>query len=76
MFTAQPNLNNTIGAKQFETREQAVAYLEEKTGFEMAFEVDQTKKKRLIKQGYTSKQANQMAKTYDWELIGKLYVSE
>ena len=72
-YTAQPYLNSMIGAKNFETRKEAVQYLEEKTGYEMSFEVDKTKKKQLIKQGVSSKEANELAKTYDWELIGKLY---
>ena len=73
MYTAQPNLNNMTNVQQFATREEAVAYLEAATGFEMSFEVDKTMKKRLMKDGYSSKEANELAKTYDWELIGKLY---
>ena len=57
MFTAQPNLNNMNNAKQFDTKKEAVKYLEEFTGIEMAYE--RNRKTKEI--------------TYDWELIGKLY---
>ena len=35
MFKAKPNINNSIGAKTFSTQEEAVNYLNEKTGFAM-----------------------------------------
>lgn len=73
MYTAQPNLNNMINAKQFATREEAVAHLEVMTGFDMSFEVSKSMKKLLLAEGYSPKEANELAKTYDWELIGKLY---
>ena len=57
MYTAQPYLNNMIGAKQFATKAEAAAYLEQYTGIEMAYE--RNRKTKEI--------------TYDWELIGKLY---
>lgn len=57
MFIAKPNLNNMIDAKEFATKKEAVAYLEEYTGIEMAYERDR-KTKEI---------------TYDWEIIGKLY---
>lgn len=55
-YIAKPNLNNTIGQKTFDKIEDALQYLEEKTGHKMDFEVDKNTKE----------------KTYDWELIGKL----
>jgi hypothetical protein len=57
MYTAQPYLNNMIGAKQFATKAEAATYLEQYTGIEMAYE--RNRKTKEI--------------TYDWELIGKLY---
>ena len=57
MFIAKPNLNNMNNAKEFATKKEAVAYLEEFTGIEMAYE--RNRKTKEI--------------TYDWELIGKLY---
>jgi len=56
LYVAKPNLNNTIGQKSFEVIEDALIYLEEKTGHKMDFVVDKKTKE----------------KTYDWELIGKL----
>ena len=56
MFLAKPNLNNTLHSKTFETKKEAVKYLEDVTGFKMDFEVDRKTK----------------IKTYDWELVGKL----
>jgi hypothetical protein len=44
-------------AKEFATKKEAVAYLEEFTGIEMAY--DRNRKTKEI--------------VYDWELIGKLY---
>lgn len=55
-YLAKPRLNNTIGQKVFDTKAEAVAYLEEATGHKMYFVVDRDTKE----------------KTYDWELIGKL----
>lgn len=56
MYLAKPNLNNTIGQQKFETLDQAVAYLEEKTGHKMDFVYNKKTKE----------------KKYDWELVGKL----
>ena len=33
MFKAKPNINNSIGAEIFSSQEEAVNYLNEKTGF-------------------------------------------
>jgi len=71
-YLAKPYLNSNKAIKEFEDIEDAVAYLEEVTGFEMSFEVDRKKKKQLIKSGMPSLQANKLSKSYDWELIGKL----
>jgi hypothetical protein len=57
MFIAKPNLNNMIDAKEFATKKEAVKYLEEYTGIEMAYE--RNRKTKEI--------------TYDWEIIGKLF---
>tara|TARA_S200002703_G_C3732652_1_gene225206 strand:+ start:178 stop:366 length:189 start_codon:yes stop_codon:yes gene_type:complete len=57
MWVAKPNLNTNIGLKEFETVKEAVKYLEEYTGIEMAYE--RNRKTKEI--------------TYDWELIGKLW---
>jgi len=57
MYVAKPYLSNNIGLKRFEKIEDAVKYLEEYTGFEMAYERNR-KTKEIV---------------YDWELIGKLY---
>tara|TARA_B100001939_G_C16721534_1_gene521447 strand:- start:452 stop:640 length:189 start_codon:yes stop_codon:yes gene_type:complete len=57
MWVAKPNLNNNTGLKEFETVKEAVKYLEEYTGIEMAYE--RNRKTKEI--------------TYDWELIGKLW---
>lgn len=73
MYIAKPNLNNKIGVKEFATRAEAAAYLESYTGIEMAYEVDKKLKKRLIAEGVPSAEAIERAKTYDWELIEKLY---
>ena len=72
MFVAKPSLNNNIGVKEFEDIHDAIGYLEQATGFEMSFELDRKKKKKLIKEGMPSLEANELSKTYDWELIGKL----
>ena len=72
MFVAKPCLNNNIGVKEFEDIHDAISYLEQETGFEMSFELDRKKKKKLIKSGMPSLEANELSKTYDWELIGKL----
>ena len=57
MWVAKPNLNNNTGLQEFETVKEAVKYLEEYTGIEMAYE--RNRKTKEI--------------TYDWELIGKLW---
>ena len=72
MFVAKPCLNNNICVKEFEDIHDAISYLEQETGFEMSFELDRKKKKKLIKSGMPSLEANELSKTYDWELIGKL----
>ena len=61
MFVAKPNLNNTLGMKEFATKEAAVRYLEEYTGFEMSFETKKNKK------------TGEKVRIYDWELIEKLF---
>jgi len=38
MWVAKPNLNNNNGIKEFEDVKVAVAYLEEYTGVEMAYD--------------------------------------
>jgi hypothetical protein len=57
MWVAKPNINNSIGMKEFEDVKEAVAYLEDYTGIEMAYE--RNRKTKEV--------------TYDWELIGKLW---
>ena len=57
MWVAKPNLNNSNGIKEFPTAKEAVAYLEEYTGIEMAY--DRNRKTKEI--------------TYDWEIIEKLW---
>lgn len=57
MYIAKPNLNNMLNAKEFATKKEAVKYLEEFTGIEMAY--DRCRKTKEI--------------TYDWEIIGKLF---
>lgn len=56
MYLAKPNLNNTIGQQTFDNVEDAVKYLEQKTGHKMDFVYDKKTK----------------TKTYDWQLVGKL----
>jgi hypothetical protein len=57
MWVAKPNINNNNGLKEFENVKEAVAYLEDYTGIEMAYE--RNRKTKEV--------------TYDWELIGKLW---
>ncbi len=57
MWVAKPNMNNNNGLKEFEDVKEAVAYLEDYTGIEMAYE--RNRKTKEV--------------TYDWELIGKLW---
>ena len=57
MWTAKPNLVNSKNQKTFPTIEEAVTYLEDFTGIEMAF--------------YRNKRTNEV--TYDWQIIGKLF---
>ncbi len=57
MWVAKPNMNTNIGVKEFENVKDAVKYLEEYTGIEMAYE--RNRKTKEI--------------TYDWEIIGKLF---
>ena len=57
MWVANPNLNNKNGINEFPTAKEAVAYLEEYTGIEMAY--DRNRKTKEI--------------TYDWEIIEKLW---
>ena len=68
----QPFLNNNKDMKEFDCIQDAIKYLEQVTGYEMSFELDRKKKKKLIKDGVPSLEANELSKTYDWELIGKL----
>ena len=56
MYVAKPNMNNNTGMKTFSDVEEAIAYLEAKTGHKMDYVVDKRTKERI----------------YDWELIGKL----
>ena len=72
MFVAKPFLNNNKDMKEFDCIKDAIKYLEDITGYEMSFELDRKKKKKLIKNGMHSLEANELSKTYDWELIGKL----
>lgn len=60
MWTAKPNLSNSKNQKNFPTIEEAVAYLEEFTGIEMAYE--RNRKTKEV--------------TYDWELLGKLFKAQ
>lgn len=73
MYTAQPYLNNKIGAKNFATKAEAAAYLEQYTGIEMAYEINKKLQKKLVAEGMPKAAALEAAKEYDWELIGKLY---
>ena len=57
MWVAKPNLNNSIGVKEFVTAKEGAEYLEEYTGIEMAY--DRNRKTKEI--------------TYDWEIIDKLW---
>ena len=56
MFLAKPNLNNSLHSKQFNTKTEAVKYLEDVTGYKLDHTIDKKTKERI----------------YDWELIGKL----
>ncbi len=57
IWVAKPYMNKSTGMKEFSDVEAAVIYLEEYTGHKMDF----------VKNKKTK------VKTYDWELIGKLY---
>jgi len=57
MWVAKPNLNNDRDILKFENVKDAVKYLEEFTGIEMAY--DRNRKTKEV--------------TYDWEIIGKLF---
>lgn len=57
MWIAKPNLNNSIGMKEFDTAKEGAEYLEAYTGIEMAY--DRNRKTKEI--------------TYDWEIIDKLW---
>ncbi len=72
MFVAKPYLNNNKDMKEFQCIQDAIKHLEQVTGYEMSFELDRKKKKKLIKEGMSSLEANELSKTYDWELVGKL----
>ena len=65
MYTATPNLYNTMGRQVFDTEKDAIEYLEKCTGVEMDFEVKRRKDKKTGKTVIVSK-------TSDWYLIGKL----
>lgn len=56
-WVAKPYLNKNTAMKEFSDVESAVTYLENYTGHKMDF----------VKNKKTK------VKTYDWELIGKLY---
>jgi len=60
MWVAKPNLNNSRDIEKFENVKDAVKYLEEFTGIEMAY--DRNRKTKEV--------------TYDWEIIGKLWEEE
>ena len=49
MFVAKPFLNNNKDMKEFDCIKDAIKYLEDITGYEMSFELDRKKKKKLIK---------------------------
>ena len=51
MFVAKPYLNNNKDMKEFDCIQDAIKYLEQVTGYEMSFELDRKKKKKLIKDG-------------------------
>lgn len=73
MFIAKPNLNNMLDSKEFATKKEAAAYLEEYTGVEMAYEVDKKVRKKLMLNGMSKSESLEAAKVYDWEIIGKLF---
>jgi hypothetical protein len=64
-FLAKPNLNNSRGEKVFENARDAVAYLEEITGYKMDF----VRKRKITKENPIDWNVDVI---YDWELIGKL----
>lgn len=57
-FIAKPRTANSIDQKTFEDVNEAIKYLEEKTGYSMGYQKKKKKGKIQI--------------TYDWEIIGKL----
>ena len=65
MYTATPNLYNTMGRQVFATEKDAIEYLEKYTGVEMDFEVKRRKDK-------TTGKAVVVSKTSDWYIVGKL----
>jgi hypothetical protein len=65
MFLAKPNLNNTDNVKTFKTEKEAIAYLEEVTGYQMDYEV---KRRRNPKTG----KMEIVEKISDWYLVNKL----
>ena len=73
MYTAKPHMNVNRQMKSFPTKLEAVQYLEKVTGYQMDYEVNKTLKKLFVAEGMSSVEANELAKVYDWELIGKLY---
>jgi hypothetical protein len=73
MFIAKPNLNNMNDSKEFASKKEAAAYLEEFTGIEMAYEIDKKLRKVLMGKGMSKSESLEAAKVYDWEIIGKLY---
>jgi len=56
-FIAKPYLNKNKDMKEFSDIKEAVAYLEDATGYKMDYEITNRKTKE---------------RTYDWELVGKL----
>lgn len=61
-YRAKPNMLNNIGMKIFRTENEAIKYLEETTGYEMASECIRKTKKGKITRSYVS----------DWYILGKL----
>ena len=61
-YKAKPNMLNNIGMKIFRTENEAIKYLEETTGHEMASECIRKTKNGKITRTYHS----------DWYILGKL----
>jgi len=81
MYRAKPNITNSIGAKDFVTKEAAVTYLEQVTGISMLYprkpeKLPKSAKKLLEQFNMTPEERLRRIETgeltYDWELLGKL----